>query len=145
MQVVRHCWGDDAGEILRGGPVDLVIACEVVYNNEAFSSLIQTLRDLIGTGADLSPCLSPTRLPACSKRRVRVAWRHLAGPTAMQELRIVTLGLARGDRKCPLNERQIPNFRGVRVHVSTGYTRVEGNRRASRNGLVSSSRTRTLT
>lgn len=29
--------------------MDLVIACEVVYNNEAFSSLIQTLRDLIGT------------------------------------------------------------------------------------------------
>jgi hypothetical protein len=27
-----------------------------------------------------------------------------------------------------LNEGQIPKFRGVRVHVSTGYTRVEGNR-----------------
>jgi hypothetical protein len=29
------------------------------------------------------------------------------------------------------------NTRAVRVHVSTGYNRVEGNRRASRNGLVS--------
>jgi hypothetical protein len=37
----------------------------------------------------------------------------------------------------PERDGQIPNFRGVRVHVSTGYHRVEGNRRASRNGLVS--------
>jgi hypothetical protein len=29
------------------------------------------------------------------------------------------------------------NFRGVRVHVSTGYNRVKRNRRASRKGLVS--------
>jgi hypothetical protein len=36
-----------------------------------------------------------------------------------------------------MNDGQIPNFRGVRVHVSTGYTRVDGNRRASRNGRVS--------
>jgi hypothetical protein len=37
----------------------------------------------------------------------------------------------------PLNDAQIPITRGVRVHVSMGYNRVEGNRRASRNGLVS--------
>ena len=38
-------------------------------------------------------------------------------------------GLARGDRERPLNEwdGHIPNFRGVRVHMSTGYNRVEGN------------------
>jgi hypothetical protein len=36
-----------------------------------------------------------------------------------------------------LNEGRAPNCRGVRVHVSTGYSRVEGNRRASRNGRVS--------
>jgi hypothetical protein len=42
-----------------------------------------------------------------------------------------------GDRKWPSNDGQIPNSRVVRVHVSTGYNRVEGNRRASRNGLVS--------
>jgi hypothetical protein len=41
----------------------------------------------------------------------------------------------------PLNDGQIPNVRVVRVRVSTGYTRVEGNRRASRNGRVSSSPT----
>ena len=40
-----------------------------------------------------------------------------------------------------MNDGQIPNVRGVRVHVSTSYNRVEGNRRASRNGLVSSSPT----
>jgi hypothetical protein len=42
-------------------------------------------------------------------------------------LRIVTLGF----------EGHIPNVHGVRVHVGTGYNRVEGNRRASRNGRVS--------
>jgi hypothetical protein len=45
-------------------------------------------------------------------------------------------GLARRDRKWSLNDGQSPNFRGVRVHVSTGYNRAEGNRRASRNGRV---------
>jgi hypothetical protein len=53
-------------------------------------------------------------------------------------LRIVTIRVWHGgDRKWPLNEEHTPNFRGVRVHVSTGYKRVEGNRRASRNGRVS--------
>jgi hypothetical protein len=49
------------------------------------------------------------------------------------------LGLARGDengRKWPLNEGRIPNP-NVRVAPGTGYHRVEGNRRASRNGRVS--------
>ena len=49
-----------------------------------------------------------------------------------KKLRIVTLGLARGDRKWPLNDGQIPHVRGVRAQVSTGYNRVEGNRRAWR-------------
>jgi hypothetical protein len=57
------------------------------------------------------------------------------GQTAM---RIEMLGFGTGhDRKWPLNEGQIPNVRGVRAHASTGYNRVEGNRRASRNGRVS--------
>jgi hypothetical protein len=42
-----------------------------------------------------------------------------------------------GDRKGSLNDGQVSNFCVVRVHVSTGYNRVEGNRRASRNGRVS--------
>jgi hypothetical protein len=41
-------------------------------------------------------------------------------------------GLARGDRKWPLNEGRIPNIRGVREALGTSYSRVEGNRRASR-------------
>jgi hypothetical protein len=47
-------------------------------------------------------------------------------------------GLARGDRTWPLNDGQIPKLRGVRVHVSTRSIPGEGNRRASRNGCVSS-------
>jgi hypothetical protein len=69
----------------------------------------------------------------------RVAFERAPWCTAMNKLRIVTLGLARGDRKWSLNEEQIPHFRGVRVHVSTSYNSREGNRRASRNGRVSSS------
>jgi hypothetical protein len=40
-------------------------------------------------------------------------------------------------RQKPLNEGQIPNLRGVRVALGTGYDPGEGNRRAARNGLVS--------
>jgi hypothetical protein len=36
-----------------------------------------------------------------------------------------------------LNDGQIPNFRGVRVALSTGCNDLEGNRRTSRNGRVS--------
>jgi hypothetical protein len=60
--------------------------------------------------------------------------------TAMEKSRIVTIRVWHGRQK--LNDRQIPNFRGVRVALGTGYNRVEGNRRASRNGRVSSSPTR---
>ena len=41
------------------------------------------------------------------------------------------------DRGWPLNDGRIPNPNIARVRVSTGYHRVEGNRRASRNGPVS--------
>jgi hypothetical protein len=43
-------------------------------------------------------------------------------------------GLARRDREWPLNDGQIPNPNVARVAPGTGYHRVEGNRRASRNG-----------
>jgi hypothetical protein len=43
-------------------------------------------------------------------------------------------GLARRDREWSLNDGQIPHFCIARVHVTTGYNRVEGDRRASRNG-----------
>jgi hypothetical protein len=55
----------------------------------------------------------------------------------MQKLRIVMLGSARRDRKWPLNHGHNPNPNAVRVTPGTGYHRVEGNRRASRNGPVS--------
>jgi hypothetical protein len=40
------------------------------------------------------------------------------------------------ENEWPLHKGKLPISRGVRVHVSAGYNRVEGNRRASRNGLV---------
>jgi hypothetical protein len=47
------------------------------------------------------------------------------------------LGFGTGRQKMTLNDGQIPTFPGVRVALTTGYHRVEGNRRASRNGPVS--------
>jgi hypothetical protein len=41
--------------------------------------------------------------------------------------------------KWPLNEAQHPHFHSARVVHDTRYSRVEGDRRASRNGPVSSS------
>jgi hypothetical protein len=55
------------------------------------------------------------------------------------------LGFGAGRQKMALNDGQIPNVRGVRAHVSTGYNRGEGNRRASRNGLVSDLHRKSLT
>ena len=53
--------------------------------------------------------------------------RHARSLTAAKKLRILTFkGLARGGREWPLNDGQIPNVRGVRVHASTGYNRVGG-------------------
>jgi hypothetical protein len=43
----------------------------------------------------------------------------------------------RGDRNWSLNDGQIPNCRGERVHVRTGYNHAGGNRRALRNGRAS--------
>jgi hypothetical protein len=49
-----------------------------------------------------------------------------------------------GDMNWPLNNGQLPNFRGIRLHVRTGYHRAEGNRRRreKEKGRVSSSSTR---
>jgi hypothetical protein len=54
-------------------------------------------------------------------------------------------GWARGDRNWSLSDGQRPDLRVVRVPLGTGYNRVEGNRRALRNGRVSSSPTRIAT
>jgi hypothetical protein len=47
------------------------------------------------------------------------------------------LGFGTARQKLVLNEGQIPNSCVVRVAFGTGFYRVEGNRRASRNGPVS--------
>jgi hypothetical protein len=54
----------------------------------------------------------------------------------MKQVRIVLQGLARRDRKRPLNDGQIPNPNVLRVAPCMGNNREEGNRRASRNGRV---------
>jgi hypothetical protein len=46
-------------------------------------------------------------------------------------------GLVQHGREWPLNDGQIPYPNVVCVALGTGYNRVDGNRRASRNGLVS--------
>jgi hypothetical protein len=64
-----------------------------------------------------------------------------AASAALQRCKICEsylLGFGTGrDTEWSLNDGQRPNFRGVRVALGTGYNRVEGNRRASRNGRVS--------
>jgi hypothetical protein len=71
----------------------------------------------------------------------RPGWNHAGKrgyPTATKTLRIVTLRVWHGaTENGPLNDVQIPNFRGVRVVLGTSYNRVERNRWASRNGPVS--------
>ena len=57
--------------------------------------------------------------------------------SAVEKVANRDVSLARGDREGSLNEGKIPHFRGVRVALGTGYHRVEGNRRAWRNGPVS--------
>jgi hypothetical protein len=74
------------------------------------------------------------RGPVVHTERQDTLQQHLQRCTSCESYRV---GLARGDRKWSLNDQRIPNFRGVRVHASTGYDRVQGNRRASRNGRVS--------
>jgi hypothetical protein len=71
--------------------------------------------------AALLGMISTTLLPGYSDRKV--ANRNVT--------------VRQGRQKMALELLQNPNFRGVRLHVSTGYNRVEGNRRASRNGRVS--------
>ena len=57
--------------------------------------------------------------------------------TAMHKLRIVTQRFGTRRQRKVLDDGQIPHFRAVRVHSSTGYNRSEANWWASRNGLVS--------
>jgi hypothetical protein len=59
----------------------------------------------------------------------------------MQKPRVVTLRFRTGRQKMALARWTNANLRGVRVHVRTGYSHVEGTRRTSRNGRVSLSPT----
>ena len=114
-----------------------------------------------GCGAPTSP--SPGQTPPCCARwtpwRAKATTRRssltCSSPTAWYVLgTLLLLQVLFSDAKVanrnakvghgatengPLNDGQIPNFRGVRVALGTGCDRAEGNRRASRNGRVSSS------
>ena len=65
------------------------------------------------------PCVVHARVGSASIQRCK-SWRKKGG-----------------DREWSLNDGQIANPNVVRVALGTGYHRVEGNRRASRNGPVS--------
>jgi hypothetical protein len=58
-------------------------------------------------------------------------------PTTMERGESQRGSLSRCGWKWSLNDGQTPNFRGVRVHVSTGHSRGERNERVLRNGRVS--------
>jgi hypothetical protein len=58
--------------------------------------------------------------------------------TPTNKSRIETLRFGAGRQREVLERMdKAQTFRAARVHVRTGYSPVEGNRRASRNGLVS--------
>jgi hypothetical protein len=78
-------------------------------------------------------CGSPPRCPPAPDRGCA---RMPPGSTAMQKLRIVTLRLGAGRQKMALQRWTNPKHSVVRVALGTGYNRVQGNRRASRNGHV---------
>jgi hypothetical protein len=79
----------------------------------------------------------------CGLADVAMAEEHAAVEEEVIAQRGGQLGLRHGgDRKGSLNEGRIPHFRDVRVHASTGYNRVERNRRAPRNGRGERSPTR---
>jgi hypothetical protein len=83
-----------------------------------------------GLGANKTCRTCPSRGATCTKDRIVGTVRHQGHTDGSHE--------ARGDRNRSLNDRHTPHCRSARVRVSTGYSRVEGNRRASRNGRVSS-------
>ena len=86
--------------------------------------------------ADTHALLVRTVAKAAAERATLIT--QVSRSTAMEKLRVVTLkGLATENGPENGNEAQRPNFRVERVHVSAGYNREEGNRRASRNGRVS--------
>ncbi|KXZ53523.1 hypothetical protein GPECTOR_7g973 [Gonium pectorale] len=52
LEVLPYSWGDDAAPLLRGGPLDLVVACDVMYVEEAVGPLVSSLAALCGGSYD---------------------------------------------------------------------------------------------
>ena len=80
------------------------------------------------------------RRPPAQPRTARRGWRLWRTPAGQSDgegaNRYVKVWRGATENG-PLNQGHIPNSRGVRVHVGTGYNRGERNRRVSRNGRVS--------
>ena len=88
-----------------------------------------------------TPCPRAASVVKATKRHTTATPGNVRCPTAVKKWRIVTLRVWHG---MVLERWTNPNTRVVRAALGTGYNRVEGNRRASRNGRVSSSPTRIL-
>jgi hypothetical protein len=74
---------------------------------------------------------NPPPSPATTSARCAAVPPRHSVHAAMKKWRIVYIRVWHG-----ANDRRIPNFRGVRVHVITGYNSGEGHRLPSRNGFV---------
>jgi hypothetical protein len=89
-------------------------------------------------GGRVAPSLSPLPKPRWGVPPPLRSMEGAQGTACSDERdanRIVRFGTGR--QKMVLERGTNPKLRGVRVALGTGYNRVEGNRRASRNGLVS--------
>jgi hypothetical protein len=87
---------------------------------------------VLNRAATRARCSSRVASAAAAASRSRTV-----SSTAKEKLRNRNVRVGHGATEWSLNDGQIPNPNGVRVAPGTGYRRVEGNRRASRNGRVS--------
>jgi hypothetical protein len=115
-------WRDCAGD--SGAVVERAQASQAVHAKQRRAALADRLVEVNSLGGPP---------PLAGGRENPAQYRQTPFETVMQKLG----GLARRDRKWSLNDGQIANPNASRVALGTGYHRVKGNRRASRNGPVS--------
>jgi serine/threonine protein kinase len=122
----------DAAALSRWAGDGVWVCCQVLFKSQLQQSHVEhQLRREIEIQSHLR---HPNILRLYGYFYDAVRWPSATGQVANRN----RLGFGtRGDRKGSLNDGQIPHLRVVRVHASTGYSRVEGNRRAARNRLVS--------
>jgi hypothetical protein len=106
---------------------DALAVCDVAPELVASADLVVMEMGVLHYFVDLRPLLGPGGVVPRYDAFFRGPWTFVYEFWA----NIVRVWHG-GDREWPLNDGQIPHYRGVRAHVSTGYSRAEGNRRASR-------------